>query len=826
MIAQQTENHPVLHSAFPVLTSAFRISRSAFSLVELLIVIAVIIILIALLLPAVGMARAKARQSQCKSNLTQLHKAWLIASAKLPPPLAAAQWPQKLPPYLEQETKVMRCPDDLATGSAASYGMNNRAFRMADRDSGRIVLLDYSNSAEAKVVGQTLAQLNTSWPANRAPRHFQEQNVAFFDGHVEAKDPDKIDPRYCAYYVQYWQPVVDAKMNLLGCLALGAAPPSSSSGGASTTTTTGGAATTTTGGTTTTTGGTTTTTTGGTTTGGTTTGGTTTGGTTTGGTGPTTCVTGRRVRVRLQPDGRAANQYYLQLGEVQVFDQANTNVALGKTATQASTYSSCVASRAIDNNTSGAGESVTAITNLDPNAWWQVDLGSDVTIGRIVVWNRTDGASERLSNGIVEVLDASGTAIWTQNLSNMKYVPSVSFTICGNTPTQSGNYNPPDPCLSSTPTTTATKGLNWLARHQWADGSWSLRFAAHPDCNNQCGNQGNAGTDAKAAATGLALLGLVASGSTATKGPYANNICLGAQYLLARVDAQGRLQDSDYYAGGMVMYGQLIASLALSEVLRSAEATTYNGCGEQPCALDLTDLRLKVQLLADYAGANQATPGGWNYYPASGETDSTESCWGFMFLGNCKMLGLNVPQAAIDRLHRALDAVERNPVLDSSYNVRLGDYAYRTGSAFRGNAQTPVAGAYTDSAMTAAGMTARILLGAPLQHSKIQGFAAVLAPRAGNFYFNLHAGHLLHLARGTAWNNWKAQAPAHFAALQTIGGHADGSWHVSGAAAQLPKYEEGFYGNNYSGRHYCTCFALLSMGQAHENLALGGAGGN
>jgi hypothetical protein len=323
----------------------------------------------------------------------------------------------------------------------------------------------------------------------------------------------------------------------------------------------------------------------------------------------------------------------------------------------------------------------------------------------------------------------------------------------------------------------------------------------------------------------LALMGLIASGSTATKGPYANNICLGSQYLLARVDAQGRVQDADW-TDSRTMYGQLIASLALTEVLRSAEATYTNGCGEQPCALDLTDLRAKLQLMADYAGANQSTPGGWNYFPASGETDTTESCWGFMFLANCKQMGLNVPQAVINRLHRALDSVERNAVMDFSYNVRLGDYVYRSSSGFRGTVQTPVAGAMTDGAMTAAGLTARILLGAPVNHSKIQSHAALLTPRTGNFYYNLHAGHLLHLARGTAWNNWKAQAPAHFAALQSVGGHADGSWQVSGAASQTPRYEEGFYGNNSSGRHYCTCFALLSMGQAHENLSLGGAGGN
>ena len=264
--------------------------RPGFTLVELLVVIAVIVILIALLLPAIGAARAKARQAKCSSQLSQLHKAWTTALAKLPSHVPSAQWPQKVMPYVEQEGRVLVCPDDVVPAAAASYGMNSRAFRMADQDNGRIVLLDYKG-VDAKIVGQTLGQLNTSWPAENAPRHFQQQNVAFLDGHVESKSPSAIDPRYCVYYEQFWQPVHDGMMDLTDCLALGATAPAGTGSGASATSTTAGSsgatsstATTTTssttGGATTTT---VTTTTGGTTTGSTTGAGTTTGGTSTGG---------------------------------------------------------------------------------------------------------------------------------------------------------------------------------------------------------------------------------------------------------------------------------------------------------------------------------------------------------------------------------------------------------------------------------------------------------------------------------------------------------------------------------------------------------------
>jgi hypothetical protein len=105
---------------------------------------------------------------------------------------------------------------------------------------------------------------------------------------------------------------------------------------------------------------------------------------------------GQYVRVQLS----GAN--YLSLAEVQVMGTpgASSNVALGKTATQSSTFSAGTgAGNANDGNTDGnfTHGSVTH-TNLDANAWWQVDLGAPATINSVVVWNRTDCCGDRLSD--------------------------------------------------------------------------------------------------------------------------------------------------------------------------------------------------------------------------------------------------------------------------------------------------------------------------------------------------------------------------------------------------------------------------------------------
>lgn len=234
---------------------------------ELLVVIAVIVILVALLLPAVGVSRARSRQTQCASNQRQLWVAWTRANSRnSSQPVRGNLWTQRINPYIQGGTTLLFCPDDVNPQQASSFGFNAHAWQFSSSpDAGRIVLLDYKLT-EAKVIGQTLAQLNdpsTGWPAGQAPRHFQRENAVLGDGHVDTFAPAAIDPRYCAYYVQFWRPSRDQNINLDGCYAPGTLAPEQ----ASASTTTGGPGTTT--GAATTGGPSTTTTTGGTTTGGT-----------------------------------------------------------------------------------------------------------------------------------------------------------------------------------------------------------------------------------------------------------------------------------------------------------------------------------------------------------------------------------------------------------------------------------------------------------------------------------------------------------------------------------------------------------------------------
>ncbi|HYO63781.1 MAG TPA: Calx-beta domain-containing protein [Pyrinomonadaceae bacterium] len=124
-----------------------------------------------------------------------------------------------------------------------------------------------------------------------------------------------------------------------------------------------------------------------------------------------------------------------------------TNIAVGKTTTQSSTAGAGPAQLAADGNTNGNyyASSVTH-TNLDPQAWWQVDLGGKGSIDQIKIWPRTDCCTDRLANFHVFVSDEP---FESSDLSATQEQPGVStYFVAGqaasptvvNTDGESGRY--------------------------------------------------------------------------------------------------------------------------------------------------------------------------------------------------------------------------------------------------------------------------------------------------------------------------------------------------------------------------------------------------
>jgi tetratricopeptide (TPR) repeat protein len=103
----------------------------------------------------------------------------------------------------------------------------------------------------------------------------------------------------------------------------------------------------------------------------------------------------------------------INLAELQVF-HGDQNIALRRKARQSSTQ--YAAENAVDGNTVGNdGGNPYAHTKMEHDPWWEVDLGSEQPIDRIVIWNRSDGnLYARMNHFRIRVLDRSRKVLFEQ----------------------------------------------------------------------------------------------------------------------------------------------------------------------------------------------------------------------------------------------------------------------------------------------------------------------------------------------------------------------------------------------------------------------------
>ncbi len=132
--------------------------------------------------------------------------------------------------------------------------------------------------------------------------------------------------------------------------------------------------------------------------------------------------TARYVRIENPGPGRI-----LSLAEVEVMSDG-MNIATRGEARQSSVAYDAPAARAIDGDTNGdhfAGSVTHSGTEADP--WWEVDLGSELSIDSVNLWNRTDGGQQaRLRRCHVILLDRERAPVWHARVVD---APNPSVTI-------------------------------------------------------------------------------------------------------------------------------------------------------------------------------------------------------------------------------------------------------------------------------------------------------------------------------------------------------------------------------------------------------------
>ena len=323
--------------------------------------------------------------------------------------------------------------------------------------------------------------------------------------------------------------------------------------------------------------------------------------------------------------------------------------------------------------------------------------------------------------------------------------------------------------------------LNWLARHQNHDGSWSFTHTAGDKCSN-FENPGTAQT--RMGATGLGLLPFLGAGYThQEESKYRKTVTDALHYLKNNMQITGALYDTMNHE---TMYSHGIAACAVAE----AYGMTFD-----------QELKGMAQQAIDFISASQdKTLGGWRYTPGE-DSDTSVVGWQVMALKSGKLSELKVPQQTLDGVMQWLDRVQSGTI--SRYNTIGSAYGY-----------TNVSGT---GATTAIGLLCRNYLGVKKTDGGLrEGVLSLskMGPDTDNMYYNYYATMVLFNNSGPTgklWNAWNKEMRDYLIETQVKAGKDRGSWHFDG-----PWSDRG-------GRLYNTALGAMTLEVYYRYLPIYGA---
>jgi hypothetical protein len=321
--------------------------------------------------------------------------------------------------------------------------------------------------------------------------------------------------------------------------------------------------------------------------------------------------------------------------------------------------------------------------------------------------------------------------------------------------------------------------LNWLARHQSKDGSWSIdRFNRH--CRNGfCGGQSQLQSDS--AATAMGLLPFLAAGETHTnKCTYQDTVRRGIVWMLRNQDTTtGNLAGKTTHT----MYSHGLATIALCEAYGMTKESRVG---------------YAAQSAIDFICKSQGKQGGWRYIPGDFDADTSVVGWQLMALKSAQMAGLQVPPAAFEGVQSYL-----RTVASGQYG---GRFAYRNGQE-----ATPT--------MTSVGLLCRQYLGDGREAPALRDGTEYLmqnipdVQRTRDIYYWYYATQVMHNMADDDWETWNRRMRRVLIETQVTGNSCPtGSWDPA-------KPVEDVWGER-GGRLMMTSFSCLTLEVYYRYLPL------
>ncbi len=331
-------------------------------------------------------------------------------------------------------------------------------------------------------------------------------------------------------------------------------------------------------------------------------------------------------------------------------------------------------------------------------------------------------------------------------------------------------------------------GLEFLARHQQPDGSWSLQgFGEETMLVSDTG------------ATALALLSFQGAGYNHREHRYKDVVRMALDYMIKNQKEDGDLflPLDDQSNQSVWLYSHSLATLALCEAY---------GMTQDP------SLKEPAQKAIDFIVKSQHPErGGWRYSPGV-SADTSVTGWMTMALKSGELANLEVPPETYTKIQKWLDSAQTSA--DKPYEYRYNPLAPDTIEQRHGRAPT--------KSMTAVGLLMRLytgwrrdnpnmVSGADYLKEHLPAIGSARQPERDTYYWYYATQVMFHM-KGDYWKEWNAKLHPLLVNTQVQQGPLAGSWSPRGPVPDR--------WGPHGGRIYVTTMNLLSLEVYYRHLPL------